>query len=47
MAIELSAFLDKHKLHPPIAQEFAFEDADEALKALDHLSSPGKIIVRC
>ena len=47
MAAELSAFMDKHKLHPPVAQVFDFEDAEKALDALDHLITPGKIVIRC
>jgi hypothetical protein len=32
MMVELSAFAEKHQLHPPIAQVFELEEADEALK---------------
>lgn len=44
--MELSAFMDKHKLHPPIASTFEFEEAGKALEALDTLSRPGKIVIR-
>lgn len=47
MAMEMSAFIDKHKLHPPIAQTFGFEEAEKALQALDNLTSPGKIVLKC
>ena len=47
MAEALSAFMEKHKLHPPIAQTFAFEEAKKALQALDTLSNPGKIVLKC
>ncbi|KAK5173691.1 uncharacterized protein LTR77_002372 [Saxophila tyrrhenica] len=44
---EMSAFMEKHDLHPPVAQVFEFEQAEEALKALTTLTVPGKIVVRC
>jgi NADPH:quinone reductase-like Zn-dependent oxidoreductase len=44
---ELSAFMEKHGLHPPVAKVFEFEDAKEGLKALTTLTTPGKIVVRC
>lgn len=44
---EMSAFLEKHDLHPTIAEVFEFEEADKALAALTNLKVPGKIIVRC
>ena len=47
MAEELSAFLEKHQLHPPIAATFDFEDTVQAVKELDKLSKPGKIVVKC
>lgn len=47
MSEELSAFLEKHQLHPPTAALFEFEDTVKAVKELDSLSKPGKIIVRC
>lgn len=46
MAIELAAFMDQHKLHPPLAQVFEFEEAEKALEALVNLSAPGKIVIR-
>lgn len=45
MSVELSAFLEKHQLHPPIAQTFKFEEADKALDALRTLSGVGKIVI--
>lgn len=47
MSEELSAFLEKHELHPPVAATFEFKDAAKALKELDNISKPGKIIVKC
>lgn len=47
MAEELSAFLEKHQLRPPAAAMFDFDDTPQALKALDKLSKPGKIVVKC
>lgn len=44
---EMSVFLEKHDLHPPIAEVYEFEAADKALKALSSLKVPGKIVVRC
>lgn len=46
-AIEMAAFMERHNLHPPIAQAFDFEQADKALDALTNLTAPGKIVVRC
>ena len=46
MAIELAAFMEKYKLHPPIAQTFEFEQAGKALEALATLTKPGKIVIR-
>ena len=34
MGIELSEFIDKHQIHPPIAKVFKFEEAVEAIAAL-------------
>ena len=47
MGVEMSAFMDKHNLHPPIAETFEFDEAEEALKALDNLTRPGKIVLKC
>lgn len=47
MAEELSAFLEKFQLHPPTAATFEFEEAEQAVKTLDNMSKPGKIIVKC
>ena len=44
---EMAVFMEKHDLHPPVAQVFEFEDAEKGLKALTKLSTPGKIVVRC
>jgi len=46
MGEELSAFMEKHQLHPPIAELFEFEEAEKALKASKKLAKPGKIVVR-
>ncbi|KAH8169460.1 zinc-binding dehydrogenase domain-containing protein [Sarocladium implicatum] len=45
MAEELVEFIQKHDLHPPIAQTFEFEEAREAMEALKTLSKPGKIVI--
>ncbi|KAK3072659.1 hypothetical protein LTR53_006398 [Teratosphaeriaceae sp. CCFEE 6253] len=45
-AIATSAFMEKHHLHPQIAQVFDFEQAKEALEATRKLSQPGKIVMR-
>lgn len=45
MAADLSAFMEKHQIHPPIAQTFKFEEADKAFEALRNLSGVGKIVV--
>ncbi|KAK6393751.1 hypothetical protein LTR65_002128 [Meristemomyces frigidus] len=45
MADELAHFIEKHDLHPQIAQVFDFEDADKALEAATNLSAPGKVVV--
>ena len=45
MMEELSAFAEKHQLHPPIAQVFKFEEADKALEALREFTGVGKIVV--
>lgn len=42
----LARFMEKHQLHPQIAQTFDFEEADKALQALVELATPGKIVVR-
>jgi NADPH:quinone reductase-like Zn-dependent oxidoreductase len=46
MTEELSALMERHRLHPPIAETFEFERADKGLDALVNLSAPGKIVVR-
>ncbi|KAI6823208.1 hypothetical protein KC340_g11872 [Hortaea werneckii] len=43
---ELVRFMEKHQLHPQIAQTFDFEEADKALQALVELAAPGKVVVR-
>lgn len=43
---ELAHFIEKHQLHPQIAQTFEFEEADKSLQALVRLGAPGKIVVR-
>ncbi|KAI6897904.1 hypothetical protein KC318_g6316 [Hortaea werneckii] len=43
---ELVRFVEKHQLHPQIAQTFDFEEADKALQALVELAAPGKVVVR-
>ncbi|KAI7160657.1 hypothetical protein KC349_g3368 [Hortaea werneckii] len=43
---ELVRFMEKHQLHPQIAQTFGFEEADKALQALVELAAPGKVVVR-
>lgn len=45
MAHELVAFVQEHNLHPPIAQTFQFEQAQEAWEALARLNKPGKIVI--
>jgi NADPH:quinone reductase-like Zn-dependent oxidoreductase len=45
MMVELSAFAEKHQLHPPIAQVSEFEEADKALEALRESTGVGKIVV--
>lgn len=45
MGIELSEFIDKHQIHPPIAKVFKFEEALEAINALRNFSGVGKIVV--
>lgn len=46
MAEEFARFIDKHTLHPQIAQVFDFEDADKALAAAASLCAPDKVVVR-
>ncbi|KAK0333470.1 hypothetical protein LTR91_025847 [Friedmanniomyces endolithicus] len=43
---EMSNFVEEHRLRPQIARVFEWEEADQALKALERLSAPGKIVVR-
>lgn len=45
MSIELSEFMEKHQIHPPIAKVFKFEEADKAIDALRNFSGVGKIVV--
>jgi NADPH:quinone reductase-like Zn-dependent oxidoreductase len=45
MMVELSAFAEKHQLHPPITQVFKFEEANKALDALREFTGVGKIVV--
>ena len=45
MGIELSEFIDKHQIHPPIAKLFKFEEALEAINALRNFSGVGKIVI--
>jgi D-arabinose 1-dehydrogenase-like Zn-dependent alcohol dehydrogenase len=45
MCTELSEFIEKHHIHPPIANVFKFEEADKAIDALRNFSGVGKIIV--
>ncbi|TKA32643.1 hypothetical protein B0A54_15447 [Friedmanniomyces endolithicus] len=43
---EMSAFVEKHRLRPQIARVFEWEEADQALKAMERLEAPGKIVIR-
>lgn len=45
MCVELSEFIEKHEIHPPIAKTFKFEEADKAVDALRNFSGIGKIVV--
>jgi D-arabinose 1-dehydrogenase-like Zn-dependent alcohol dehydrogenase len=45
MGIELSEFIEKHQIHPPIAEVFKFEEADKAIDALRNFSGVGKIVI--
>lgn len=45
MGIELSEFIDKHHIHPPIAKVYKFEEAVEAIDALREFSGVGKIVI--
>lgn len=36
---------EEHKLHPPIAAVYKWEDAKEAFKTLNHQSAIGKIVI--
>lgn len=45
MADRLVAFVQKHDLHPPIAQTFGFEQAREAWESLATLNNPGTIVI--
>lgn len=45
LADEFCAFIEKHDLHPPIAETFPFEKADVAFDALRNLQQVGKIVV--
>lgn len=46
MSDELSAFVEEHKIHPPIAKTYQFEDADKAIQEAAKLTVPGKVVVR-
>jgi len=46
MSDELARFMEKHQLHPQIAQVFEFGEADKALEAATKLTAPGKVVVR-
>lgn len=45
MAEELSAFVQKHDLHPPIAETFEFEQAPDAWEMLKASNKLGKIVI--
>ncbi|KAM0714317.1 hypothetical protein Q7P37_010104 [Cladosporium fusiforme] len=45
LADEFCAFIEKHDVHPPIAQTFPFEKADEAFDTLRSLQQVGKVVV--
>lgn len=45
LAAELAAFMEKHQVHPPIAQTFEFEKADRAFEALRTMNGVGKIVI--
>ena len=45
MGVELSEFIDKHQIHPPIAKVLKFEEAVEAIDALRSFSGVGKIVI--
>lgn len=45
MGVELSEFIDKHQIHPPIAKVFKFEEASDAIDALRNFSGVGKIVI--
>ncbi|TKA76184.1 hypothetical protein B0A55_03084 [Friedmanniomyces simplex] len=46
IADESSAFLEKHQVHPQIAEVFELDQADKALEATRKLAKPGKIVMR-
>lgn len=46
MSDELSAFVEKHNIHPPIARVYEFEDADKAIAAAAKLTGLGKLVVK-
>ena len=46
MASEMSTFMEKHQIHPQIAQVFEFEQARESLEALTNLPAAGKVVVK-
>lgn len=46
MSDELSAFVEKHDIHPPIAKVYEFEDADKAIQAAAKLTVLGKLVVK-
>lgn len=46
MSDELSAFVEKHNIHPPIAKVYDFEDADKAIQAAAKLTNLGKLVIK-
>lgn len=47
VAEELVALMERHRLRPSIAGQFAFEEATDALHALKTLNGVGKIVMQC
>ena len=43
---DLAAFIDDHKIKPPIARTFAFDDARAAYRAADVGDVFGKIVIK-
>ena len=46
MAVDFTAFLEEHDVHPPIAQVFDFKEGDQAVEALRKFSGVGKIVIK-